>query len=1490
MPDNAADLAADELHTATISLLRVEAGMRQAALDRLVKLQAELTGTVATSTGLSVNKAAKLAALLKQTDATIARAYDEIGVDQNGKLKELAVVSGKSAKKAVDVQLGAAVSSVAIAPKTLEAVVDDAVIFGHSSKDWWAGQSVDLQQKFRGQMQQGILLGESTDELVRRVMGTKANDYKDGVMTTPKRNAEALVRSSVIAVTNEAKLRTYAEMGDLVKGIQWLATLDTRTTPICIALDKKVWRLPDYAPVGHDKKFPGSTAHWNCRSTQLPVLRSWEELSGKKLPTLDDQKLDEAVRKKLAAAGWEQDRIDKAQIASRASMNGELASSTNWQEWLTNKTDAFQQRLLGPGRAELFKAGKLTVSDLTDQDNRPLTIAELETAIDAGELPVETTGAPFMPLLSAVAPFTQAVVDVLNREATKQIGALAPDSEVGKQVKAVLANEPDLEAKDALAKAQTLAAINDAAKSKAIKLGMIKAKLVKGEVVGPGYILTQKDNDVLATLTDEELKAFWDGTNDAATVGKGKAAQKAAATALDEFKAKSPVHAAAASSAAGKTAVDKLASAQQQLDTLAGEELDKLLATGSVGDKAVVKGLLKSNPKTWDTLTTAKATIVEKKAQAAQTSALTGAKKSYLAGKPFTAVQQAAWDTLEPSQVTDLLGEWQQLKAAESAAKAAAAVPSMTGPDLKVQNLSLAPPDLNNATLVRTLPGTTSPELWKDNATGKQWVVKSSTSLAHLENEARTDGIYRAAGVPVPFSTMMEDHNGKRVKVAEFLEGGQTLKAYLATADAFDRAAILGDIQDNFVADALLGNWDVAGLTLDNILVVNGKAWRIDNGSGLTYRAQGAKKTADWLTPEVRELKTLLDAKQNPQTAEVFRGVTPSMVHQQIADLVNRREAILDAAGADRALVASRLDWLEKQLPAGMSKPKPAAGAKLASYVPDTHVARIATAGSKGYTYLGDGPDIEDHSVLMWPERKADGSPVLKMHLKTTPDGDKRVVDVLKGQGINLTAPAPTYGSSAPKAVVNSHPSDSYWNTIEVAAKNVNYHANDGNYNAAKVQAMQKVKAELKGFVAAGQFVDPDAKHMVDLYLAHIEQIENAMGAKATTHKLEQYVMKPKAKPAAAPAPAAPVAKWTVAKDSTWKATVKRVDPDGVPVDTGSPNYAPNVGNVVTLTRPGVKVQYGLHTSNSSGKSHVGTMEVEVDGNADPSTVAEGLHALEELGLNVAPTSQAQKELLYLHKVVFLNGNHLDLGYSKLWNDTAMDPAAKVDAIKTWAEGRYNVKLPRTGSTVDYNPDGFDDDAGTGRKFWYRWDMPRSKVEKEMKGHVLHHASSNPVAALDGWLNNGGLVTTTYERLRIGVDINATGGTSSTADIGTGGAVHFYNNILPESRKGPGFVFKIRNLARADLLSVNYDAFGAWTAYANRQATPAQWKATAAKSRPGGMTDGALLKNGINLLEEVEEIIVSSQAQKDQMLAVLRKHGVTTLADGRLAANVVKVK
>jgi len=216
----------------------------------------------------------------------------------------------------------------------------------------------------------------------------------------------------------------------------------------------------------------------------------------------------------------------------------------------------------------------------------------------------------------------------------------------------------------------------------------------------------------------------------------------------------------------------------------------------------------------------------------------------------------------------------------------------------KTQPAGDFPAKLDGLEEVRSLGGSTGAKLVRDPKTGKQFVMKLGNTPAHLEEEMAADAAYRALGVPVPNYKRYVGADGKPVKLAEYIEG-RSLKEAINTATEAEKAIILKNLQKNFAADALLGNWDVVGMEFDNVLVDKaGQVWRIDNGGALRFRAQGGAKNALWNNYPT-ELFTLRDATVNAQTAKVFGqgnlGVKWMQVVDQIDDLAKKEKALLKA-------------------------------------------------------------------------------------------------------------------------------------------------------------------------------------------------------------------------------------------------------------------------------------------------------------------------------------------------------------------------------------------------------------------------------------------------------------------------------------------------------------------------------------------------------------------------------------------------------------------
>ena len=499
--------AEDFANRHAIDLARVEAGSVQRVRGFIGELETEIVGKIQSS-NYRPGQREKFETILRESDKAISRAYKGIKATTGDDLRGIADIGGRSASRMVNAEIGVDVFGSTLTENQISALLNDKLIFGAASGEWWNGQSQALRDKFAKQMRLGYALGEDVDTLARRVRGTAANGFSDGIMQTSKREADALVRSSIQTISNAARIEGFKQLPETIKGIQWISTLDTRTTPICKALDRKVWSLPDFKPIGHDKRFPGVVAHWNCRSVQIPVLRTWAEMSGKPIKELDDATLEDKVAEKLRAKGWSEERIAKYRGRARASAEGQVSEATDYDAWLRSKPEAEIRRILGRDRAKMFLDGQITASDLTDQNNRPLTVEQLREAIRTGKRAPETEGtfpAFDRSKLGTYDETKQALA--VQRSASKEIERVVAstskaDEPMTLALREVQATQPALSPAETLAKAEQVA--SNAAKAEKQALTLSKAR----DTLAEGGTLTRTQADAVKGLGEAARADF----------------------------------------------------------------------------------------------------------------------------------------------------------------------------------------------------------------------------------------------------------------------------------------------------------------------------------------------------------------------------------------------------------------------------------------------------------------------------------------------------------------------------------------------------------------------------------------------------------------------------------------------------------------------------------------------------------------------------------------------------------------------------------------------------------------------------------------------------------------------------------------------------------------------------------------------------------------------------------------------------------------------
>jgi len=343
---NITDQILDNLITKQVNLLRTAEGVSGQLLSEFEDLQAQIVKLLKSKDMSSYTRARTRQLMADVQDLLTEFAQRTFNITEAGAARVAEMITSRTATTINDL-IGADLVSPSLSIQKLETLLSDSAILGGASlQDFWDQWPTKMTNAYADIIRNGAIYGQSVGDMIDAI-------EESGAISGRINDIATMVRTSYMNVANESRLTMYGDSSDLVKGFQWVSTLDANTCVECAAYDGLQWDL-DYAPIDHDLPFPGATAHGNCRCTQVPVLKSFDELS-------DDT----------------QSELDNMDDTTRASMDGQVAASLDYEDWLSTKSDEFQQDVLGPGRYDLWKSGKLELRDLLSQNGNPLTLDEL---------------------------------------------------------------------------------------------------------------------------------------------------------------------------------------------------------------------------------------------------------------------------------------------------------------------------------------------------------------------------------------------------------------------------------------------------------------------------------------------------------------------------------------------------------------------------------------------------------------------------------------------------------------------------------------------------------------------------------------------------------------------------------------------------------------------------------------------------------------------------------------------------------------------------------------------------------------------------------------------------------------------------------------------------------------------------------------------------------------------------------------------------------
>lgn len=210
-------------------------------------------------------------------------------------------------------------------------------------------------KKIKQAIAQGFVESKTNQQIVRDIMGTKANQYQDGLLDVSRREAASVVRTALGHTAGFVQDRIAEANSGILQGVQWSSILDLRTSEICQLRDGLMYTAVTHEPIDHAYPWLGGPgrAHWNCRSSQIFVTKSLFDILGV-------QGNDVTTRG-----------------GTRASMDGQVPKETTYAEWLKNQSFERQVEVLGPTRAKLMRDGNLPLERMYGLKGQFLTLDEL---------------------------------------------------------------------------------------------------------------------------------------------------------------------------------------------------------------------------------------------------------------------------------------------------------------------------------------------------------------------------------------------------------------------------------------------------------------------------------------------------------------------------------------------------------------------------------------------------------------------------------------------------------------------------------------------------------------------------------------------------------------------------------------------------------------------------------------------------------------------------------------------------------------------------------------------------------------------------------------------------------------------------------------------------------------------------------------------------------------------------------------------------------
>lgn len=178
--------------------------------------------------------------------------------------------------------------------------------------------SEDAQAAMRRELIRGVAQGAHPNVTARRMF-----DRVEGAFNGGLTRAVRVARTEQLDAYRNANGAVADANRDVVQGWRWVATLDARTCPACLAMHGTEWPTAEFGPAGHP----------NCRCDRVDVTVSWRDLGFA---------IDEPPDVLPDARGWFGAQPDKV-----------------------------RRQIMGPGRLDALESGQIGWDDIPRRRSTP---------------------------------------------------------------------------------------------------------------------------------------------------------------------------------------------------------------------------------------------------------------------------------------------------------------------------------------------------------------------------------------------------------------------------------------------------------------------------------------------------------------------------------------------------------------------------------------------------------------------------------------------------------------------------------------------------------------------------------------------------------------------------------------------------------------------------------------------------------------------------------------------------------------------------------------------------------------------------------------------------------------------------------------------------------------------------------------------------------------------------------------------------------------